>query len=97
MLHLVFQPPVETAIWERIDSEDAVVFLENAVLKLLKGSHAENMLAQKIQRFRRCCVLSDDISVRGIGFNQLIEGIEVIDYAGLVELTVDNQVVQSWT
>jgi tRNA 2-thiouridine synthesizing protein B len=45
----------------------------------------------------RLFVLSDDIAVRGITPNELVKGVEVIDYAELVELTVNNPVIQSWT
>lgn len=96
MLHLIFQSPIETAILERIDSGDIVVFLENAVLRTLQNSAINNTLAQQLGR-NRLCVLSDDIAVRGIIPDELIKGVEVIDYAGLVELTVNNPVIQSWS
>lgn len=96
MLHLVFHSPIEAAIWERIDSNDIVVFLENAVLRILQNSSVSNTLIKKISS-TRFCVLSDDIAVRGIAPNELVEGIEIIDYAGLVELTVNNPTIHSWT
>ena len=96
MLHLVFQSPIETAVLERIDSGDVVVFLENAVLRVLQNSVISDTLTRQADR-NRLCVLSDDIAIRGISPNELIEGLEVIDYAGLVELTVNNPVIQSWT
>ncbi|MDP1772828.1 MAG: sulfurtransferase complex subunit TusB [Methylobacter sp.] len=96
MLHLIFQSPIESAILERIDSGDIVVFLENAVLRTLQNSAISNTLAQQLGR-NRLCVLSDDIAVRGIAPDELVQGIEVIDYAGLVELTVNNPVIQSWS
>ena len=99
VLHLIFQSPIEQAILERIDSGDIVVFLENAVLRTLKNSGISDIsdeLTQKIS-LGRFCVLSEDIAVRGITVAELIKGLEVIDYAGLVELTVNNPVVQSWS
>jgi tRNA 2-thiouridine synthesizing protein B len=96
VLHLVFQSPIETAVLERIDSGDVVVFLENAVLRVLQNSVISDTLTRQADR-NRLCVLSDDIAIRGISPNELIEGLEVIDYAGLVELTVNNPVIQSWT
>jgi tRNA 2-thiouridine synthesizing protein B len=96
MLHLIFQSPIETAILERIDPEDVVVFLENAVLRVLQNSSISDALKQQLSS-NRLCVLSDDISIRGIAKDELIEELEVIDYAGLVELTVNNAVIQSWT
>ncbi|MDO9270979.1 MAG: sulfurtransferase complex subunit TusB [Methylobacter sp.] len=96
MLHLIFQSPIETAILERIDSGDVVVFLENAVLRVLQNSSISDTLARQLDN-NRLCVLSDDIAIRGITLDELINGLEVIDYAGLVELTVNNPVIQSWT
>jgi tRNA 2-thiouridine synthesizing protein B len=96
MLHLVFQSPIETAVLERIDSGDVVVFLENAALRLLQNSNKNNEITQQLSR-NRLCVLSDDLVIRGIGFNELVNGVEVIDYAALVELTINSQVTQSWT
>lgn len=96
MLHLIFQSPIEAAILERIDSGDVVVFLENAVLRVIQNSDISDTLTQQLGS-NRLCVLSDDIAVRGIVPNELVKGIEVIDYAGLVELTANNPVIQSWS
>jgi tRNA 2-thiouridine synthesizing protein B len=96
VLHLVFQSPIETAILERIDSGDVVVFLENSVLRILQNGMLSDRLTQQL-KINRLCVLSDDITVRGIVADELVKGIEVIDYAELVELTVKNPVIQSWS
>ncbi len=96
MLHLIFQSPIEAAILERIDSGDVVVFLENAVLRTLQNSAISATLTQQLGS-NRLCVLSDDIAVRGIVPNELVKGVEVIDYAGLVELAVNSPAIQSWS
>jgi tRNA 2-thiouridine synthesizing protein B len=95
VLHLIFQSPIEVAILERIDSGDVVVFLENAVLRILQNGLLSGTLTQQL-KCNRLCVLSDDIAVRGIAADELVTGIEVIDYSELVELTVNNPVIQSW-
>ena len=96
MLHLIFRSPIEAAILERIDTEDIVVFLENAVLRTLQNSVISDTLMQQMS-CNRLFVLSDDIAVRGITPNELVKGVEVIDYAELVKLTVNNPVILSWT
>jgi len=96
VLHLIFQSPIETALLERIDSGDVVVFLENAALRVLQNSSISDTLTRQLGS-NRLCVLSDDIAIRGIASDELVKGIEVIDYAGLVELTVNNPVIQTWT
>jgi sulfur relay protein TusB/DsrH len=95
MLHLVFQSPIDIAILERIDSGDDVVFLENAVLRTLHKGSLSHTLTQLLKQ-NRLYVLVDDIEVRGIVADELVNGIEVIDYSELVRLTVKNPVIQSW-
>ena len=95
MLHLIFQSPIDIAILERIDSGDDVVFLENAVLRTLQKGSLSNTLTQLLKQ-NRLYVLVDDIEVRGTAANELVNGIEVIDYSELVRLTVKNPVIQSW-
>jgi tRNA 2-thiouridine synthesizing protein B len=96
MLHLIFQSPIEMAILERIDSGDDVVFLENSVLRILQNGCLSGTLTQLLSR-NRLYVLVDDIVVRGIVADELVNGIEVIDYSELVRLTVKNPVIQSWS
>lgn len=95
MLHLVFQSPIPCAVLERISPGDEVVFLENAVLGLLHKSNQDALTG--LLEHCRLFVLSDDMRARGILADELIVGMEVIDYAGLVALTVKNPVIQSWT
>ena len=96
MLHLIFQSPIDIAILERIDSGDEVVFLENSVLRILQKGSLNDTLMRFLKR-NRLCVLADDIEVRGIVADELVSGIEVIDYSELVKLTVKNPVIQSWS
>ena len=95
MLHLIFQSPIDIAILERIDSGNDVVFLENSVLRILKKGSLNDTLAKLLNR-NRLCVLVNEIEVRGIAADELVNGIEIIDYSELVRLTVKNPVIQSW-
>ena len=96
MLHLIFQSPIEIAILERIDSGDEVVFLENSVLRILQKGSLNDSLIQLLKQ-SRLYVLVDDIEIRGIEADELVNGIEVIDYPELVSLTVKNPLIQSWS
>ena len=96
MLHLIFQSPIDIAILERIDSGDDAVFLENSVLRILQKGSLSDTLTQLLKQ-NRLCVLADDIEVRGIVADELVNGIEVIDYSELVRLTVKIPVIQSWS
>jgi tRNA 2-thiouridine synthesizing protein B len=96
MLHLIFQSPIEIATLQRMDTGDVVVFFENAVFRLLKSSAVAQVVSEKLHGMR-LCVLADDLAVRGITADELIIGLDIIDYAELVNLTVLNTPVQSWT
>ena len=96
MLHLIFQSPLDSAVLERIAVGDEVIFLENAVLRLLKNCVFSAALTQQLTK-NRLFVLADDLLVRGLNATDLVAGIEVITYAQWVDLTIKNTVIQSWT
>lgn len=95
MLHLIFQSPVEVAILERIEIGDAVVFIgDSVVVTLEQGMLAEKLAALAVSRALH--VMADDIVMRGIAPDRLVSGIEMVDYSGLVALTIKHKVIQSW-
>jgi tRNA 2-thiouridine synthesizing protein B len=96
MLHLIFQSPVDKAVLDRMASGDVAVFLDSAVLSVLKNGKIAGTLSNKLNS-NRFCVLSEDMKVRGILTVELIAGLEVIDYPGLVNLTVENSLITSWS
>lgn len=96
MLHLIFQLTKDSTVLQRIGSGDDVVFLENAIFRVNKGS----LLAKEIQQMTndniRLYVLQSEIETRGFNSEHLCDGIEVINYSDLVVLTEKNRVIQSW-
>jgi tRNA 2-thiouridine synthesizing protein B len=95
MLHLVFQSTPDLSIFDRMASGDVTVFLESGVLGTIQNSRLSETLKAKLGDIR-FCVLSEDMTIRGILETELTTGFEVIDYAGLVQLTVENPLIQSW-
>ena len=95
MLHIISSTPVEMAIIERIGTTDVVIFIENAVLGVLQQGALVEQLLRKMGG-NHFYVLTSDIESRGIGVDELIPGIEVLDYCDFVELTIQNSVIQSW-
>jgi tRNA 2-thiouridine synthesizing protein B len=95
VLHLIFQSPIDIAVLERMASGDVAVFLESAVLGVLQKGKFADAIADKLNT-NRLCVLSEDMAIRGILEAELITGLEVIDYSGLVNLTVENPLITSW-
>ncbi len=96
MLHLIFQSSVDDSILQRIESGDNVVFHENAVFRLFKDSQ----LTAKLQKMHANAiyfyVLKDELESRGIAIDELIPGVNIISYDGLVELTEKNKVILTW-
>ena len=41
-------------------------------------------------------VMGPDVKARGLGEDKLINGIQVVDYNGFVDLTTEHDAVQSW-
>lgn len=96
MLHLIFQSSIDRALLQRIGSGDEVVFLENAIFRANKegplNSELQHMLNNRINFY----VLDLELETRGITKEELVKGVEIIDYSGLVALTEKNKVIKSW-
>jgi sulfur relay protein TusB/DsrH len=43
-----------------------------------------------------CYVLAEDLTLRGIEIDLLIDGITPIDYTQFVQLTIENTPIQTW-
>lgn len=96
MLHLISQSSVDLSLLQRIDSGDDVVFLENAVFRVNKGSLLSAELNILLKNNIFLYVLSDELDTRGLSIDDLLVGVEVLDYSGLVTLTEKNKLVKSW-
>ena len=98
MLHLISQSFLDDSVLHRIDSGgDDVVFLESAVFRVNKRSELNTELQQLLQNNVHLYVLNSELETRGIEEDELVLGIEVINYSGLVKLTEKNKVIKTWT
>lgn len=95
MLHLVSLSPIESAIFERLQAGDDIVFLENAVLWLLQTGNFNNTWSELLKN-HQLYAMTDALAVRGISAKELVQGITIIDYPELVALTIKHPVIQSW-
>jgi tRNA 2-thiouridine synthesizing protein B len=96
MLHLIFQSPVDNAMLDRMAPGDVAVFLDSAILSVLQQGKMAEAISHKLNT-NRFYVLSEDMEARGILKDELVVGLEVIDYPGLVKLTVENPSIASWS
>ena len=96
MLHLVSQSSLPQEIVERIAAGDDVVLQQGAIWAVLSG-HADNAKLLSIFALpAQIYVLREILELNGIDFSEVLAGVNIIDYQGLVELTVKNPVIQTW-
>ena len=95
MLHLVNKSPYENSTLDRASSTmntgDVLLLIEDAVYGAVKAGKASAMLGGCT-----VSVLGPDLAARGISEDKLADGVNVVDYAGFVELVEANDKVQSW-
>jgi tRNA 2-thiouridine synthesizing protein B len=91
----MFQSPLQLPTLQRIGTGDAVLFLENSVLCLLKKGMYSSELNQMLTTNRLFALISD-LETRGISIEELVSGIVAIDYSDWVNLTTEHPSIQSW-
>jgi len=99
MLHLINKSPFER---NALDSclrvakpGGSILLIEDGVYAALaKAGHAEK-IAGRMEDFS-FYVLGPDVAARGLSDTPLIEGIDVVDYEGFVDLVAEHDVTQSW-
>lgn len=100
VLHLVSRSPGESQAFSqclgRLGAGDAVLLLEGGVYAALKGSVAASDLREVLAGVG-VYALEPDLAARGIGKDELLEGVVRVDYAGFVELTLVHTPILSWT
>ena len=95
MLHLVNKSPYDgsnlNTATSIMKSGDTLLLIEDGVYGAVKAGKAASLLEG-----HTVSVLGPDLAARGIGEDKLADGINVIDYAGFVDMVEANDKVQSW-
>ena len=73
----------------------AVLLLEDGIYGALKGTQVEAQIKSALDNVK-VYVLGPDVKARGFAEDRLIDGVEVVDYAGFVDLAAENDKVQAW-
>ena len=73
----------------------SILMIEDGVYSAMKNTSASGMVEDAMKDVS-VYVLGPDLKARGISDDKIIDGVNVVDYAGFVELTTKNDVVQSW-
>ena len=98
MLHTVNKSPftnnsLESCLDCVVDGA-AVLLIEDGVYGALNGSKVADKVKAAMGKVT-VYALSADVKARGVA-DKVIDGIKLVDYAGFVDLTVENDKVQSW-
>lgn len=95
MLHLVNKSPYDGSNLNTATSimknGDTLLLIEDGVYGAIKAGKAATLLEG-----HTVSVLGPDLAARGITEDKLADGINVIDYAGFVDMVEANDKVQSW-
>ncbi|MEH6455153.1 MAG: sulfurtransferase complex subunit TusB [Cocleimonas sp.] len=99
MLHIVNKSPFEKNSFKsclvHAKAGDSILMIEDAAVGAIKNSTFSDELTSALND-KKVYVLGGDLAARGIDQTRMIDGIEVVDYVGFVDLTVNNETTQSW-
>ncbi|MCB1789241.1 MAG: sulfurtransferase complex subunit TusB [Gammaproteobacteria bacterium] len=73
----------------------AILLIEDGVYGAMKGTVAEAMVKGAMGD-KKMYALKSDLKARAIKDDRVIDGVEVVDYAGFVDLVEANDKVQAW-
>lgn len=95
MLHLVNKSPYDTGSLNTASTimkdGDQLLLIEDGIYGAMKNGKAASLL-----KGLKVAVLGPDLAARGITEDKLLDGVDVIDYGGFVDLVTANDNVQSW-
>ena len=98
MLHIVNKSPLER---NAVDSclrlatkGSAVLLIEDAVYAATKGNAAAAKL-QAAMADLKVYALAPDLEARGVA-GRVLEGVNLVDYGGFVDLVAEHNTCQSW-
>jgi len=99
MLHLINKSPFERTALDSClrlaESGCSILLIEDGVYAALKNAAHAEKIAGRMEDFS-FYVLDPDVAARGMSDTPLIEGIDVVDYEGFVDLVAEHDVTQSW-
>jgi len=73
----------------------SILLIEDAVYAALKGTAVEQQTTSALGD-KKVYVLGPDLNARGFTEERLIDGVQVVDYAGFVDLVETTDKVQAW-
>ncbi len=99
LLHLVNKSPFERNSLESClrlaEAGSGVLLFEDGIYAALKNTALSHIIASRAKDLK-FYVLGPDLKARGMGDAPLIDGVEVVDYGGFVDLVAQYDATQSW-
>ena len=98
-LHTVNKSPFEKNSLENAINVSlagsSILLIEDGVYGATKGTAAEAMVKNAMAD-KKVYALKSDLMARAIKEDRVIDGVEIVDYAGFVDLVEANDKVQAW-
>lgn len=99
MLHLINKSPFDRNALDSClrlaTAGSSVLLLEDGVYAALEKATSADAVKSRMEDMT-FYVLGPDVSARGLDDTPLIDGINIVDYGGFVDLVVEHDVAQSW-
>ncbi len=99
-LHTVNKSPFERNSLDTClslaDDTATVLLIEDGVAGALQDTVASGQISEAMGKGIKFAVLGEDLNARGLSADRVMDGIEVVDYSGFVQLAADHDNVQSW-
>ena len=99
MLHLINKSPYDRNALDSClrlaQAGSSVLLIEDGVYAALSKADSAEAVSKRMEDLT-VYVLGPDVSARGLDDTPLIDGINVVDYGGFVDLVVEHDVAQSW-
>jgi len=99
MLHLINKSPFDRNALDSClrlaTSGSSVLLIEDGVYAAVRHAASAEAVIEGMKELK-FYVLGPDIAARGLNDISLIDGIDVVDYGGFVDLVVEHDVAQSW-
>jgi tRNA 2-thiouridine synthesizing protein B len=73
----------------------AILLIEDGVYGAVKGAASEAKVTSAMGD-KKVYALGPDLKARGLSEDRVIDGVEIVDYAGFVDLVEANDKVQAW-
>jgi tRNA 2-thiouridine synthesizing protein B len=97
-LHTVNKSPFEKNSFDSCvayaKEGSAILLIEDGVYAAMQGTKFADVVSGLSGV--KVCVLGPDLKARGLSADKVVSGVEVVDYAGFVDLSVEHDKVVSW-